>query len=88
MATTALQYIPRSTSEQTQWLNKSVLFSAPIWTERAPCTRSLLKRPKEGQFIHPAVHDGKIAITRSQLALKRISELYAPEDGIRGIPAT
>ena len=36
MATTARQYSLRSTSEQTQRLNESVLFSAPISTERAP----------------------------------------------------
>lgn len=36
MATTARQYPLRSTSEQSQRLNESVLFSAPVSTERAP----------------------------------------------------
>lgn len=54
------------------------------------------KRLEEGQFIWPAVRDGKIAITRSQLAMlndkldwrqpKTTGELYAVEEEIRGLP--
>lgn len=50
------------------------------------------KRLEEGQFIWPVVRDGKIALTRSQLAstaeeaLKRIGGLYAIEEEIRGHP--
>jgi transposase len=32
-----------------------------------------IKRLEEGQFVWPAVRDGKIAITRSQLAMLLIS---------------
>ncbi len=53
MATTARQYPLRSTSEQTQRLNKSVLFSAPISTERAPCTRSVRRYESPAFVILP-----------------------------------
>lgn len=53
MTTTARQYPLRSTSEQTQRLNESVLFSAPISTERAPCTRSVRRYESPAFVILP-----------------------------------